>query len=139
MNWLGYALLSALFAGLIAVLAKVGMRDIDPTIATAARSVIMAIALVALVAARSDFTGLGAIGPRAWAFIALAGACGAASWLCYFRALQLGDALRVASVDRLSILVTTGLAVAFLGERLSLGAAIGVLMILGGTLFVVRG
>jgi len=139
MNWLGYALLSALFAGLIAVLAKVGMREIDSTLATAARSVIMAVALVALVGVRGDFGKLGTIGWRAWVFIALAGACGAASWLCYFRALQLGDAVRVAPIDRLSILVTTVLAVAFLGEKVSMATGGGILLILAGAVLIARG
>lgn len=139
MNWLAYALLSALFAGLIAVVAKVGMRDVDSTTATAARSVIMAAALVGLVAVRGDFAKLGAINGRAWAFIALAGACGAASWLCYFRALQLGDAVRVAPIDRLSVLVTTALAVAFLGEKISTSTGAGILLILAGGILVARG
>jgi transporter family protein len=139
MNWLGYALLSALFAGLIAVLAKVGMREIDPTLATAARSVIMAVALVVLVAARGQFGALGTIGGRAWVFIALAGACGAASWLCYFRALQIGDAVRVAPIDRLSVLVTTVLAVAFLGEKVSVATGGGILLILAGAILIARG
>jgi transporter family protein len=139
MNWLGYALLSALFAGLIAVLAKVGMREVDPTLATAARSVIMAVALVVLVAARGQFGALGAIGARAWVFIALAGACGAASWLCYFRALQIGEAVRVAPIDRLSVLVTTVLAVAFLGEKVSVATGGGILLILAGAVLIARG
>ncbi len=139
MNWLGYAILSAVFAGLIAILAKIGLREVDPTLATAARSVIMAVTLIVFVAVRQRLTDLGAISGRAWTYIALAGACGAASWLCYFRALDLGDALRVASVDRLSILVTTGLAVAVLGERISLTSAAGVALILAGTLLVARG
>jgi transporter family protein len=139
MNWLVYALLSALFAGLIAVFAKIGMREIDSTLATAARSVIMAVALVALVAARGDLGSLRDIGARAWVFIALAGACGAASWLCYFRALQIGDAVRVAPIDRLSILVTTVLAVAFLGEKVSVTTGGGILLILTGAILIARG
>lgn len=139
MNWLGYALLSALFAGLIAVFAKIGMREIDSTLATAARSVIMAAALVALVAARGDLAKLGTIGGRAWVFIALAGACGAASWLCYFRALQLGDAVRIAPIDRLSIVVTTVLAVAVLGEKVSALTGLGIMLILAGAVLVARG
>jgi transporter family protein len=139
MNWLGYALLSALFAGLIAVFAKIGMRDVDSTVATAARSIIMAAALVALVAARGDLGRLGEIGGRTWVFIALAGACGAASWLCYFRALQIGEAVRVAPIDRLSILVSTVAAVVFLGEKASAATIGGVLLILGGSLLIAWG
>jgi len=139
MNWLGYALLSALFAGLVAIFGKVGVRDIDSTLATAARSVIMALALVTLVLARSNTINLREISPRAWLFITLAGLAGAASWLCYFRALQLGDASRVAPIDRLSVLVVVVFATLFLGEKLSAGVAFGALLVFVGSIFISRG
>jgi len=139
MNWLGYALLSALFAGLVAIFGKVGVRDIDSTLATAARSVIMALALVTLVLARSNTINLREISPRAWIFITLAGIAGAASWLCYFRALQLGDASRVAPIDRLSVLVVVVFATLFLGEKLSAGVAFGALLVVVGSIFISRG
>ena len=139
MNWLGYALLSALFAGLVAIFGKIGVRDIDSTLATAARSVIMALALVTLVLARSNTINLREISPRAWIFITLAGIAGAASWLCYFRALQLGDASRVAPIDRLSVLVVVVFATLFLGEKLSAGVAFGALLVVVGSIFISRG
>ena len=139
MNWLGYALLSALFAGLVAIFGKIGVRDIDSTLATAARSVIMALALVTLVLARSNTINLREISPRAWLFITLAGIAGAASWLCYFRALQLGDASRVAPIDRLSVLVVVVFATLFLGEKLSAGVAFGALLVVVGSIFISRG
>ena len=139
MNWLGYALLSALFAGLVAIFGKVGVRDIDSTLATAARSVIMALALVTLVLARSNTINLQEISPRAWLFITLAGIAGAASWLCYFRALQLGDASRVAPIDRLSVLVVVVLATLFLREKLTAGVAFGALLVVVGSIFISRG
>jgi transporter family protein len=139
MNWLGYALLSALFAGLVAIFGKVGVRDIDSTLATAARSVIMALALVTLVLARSNTINLREISPRAWIFITLAGIAGAASWLCYFRALQLGDASRVAPIDRLSVLVVVVFATLFLREKLTAGVAFGALLVVVGSIFISRG
>jgi transporter family protein len=139
MNWLGYALLSALFAGLVAIFGKMGVRDIDSTLATAARSVIMALALVTLVLARSNRINLREISPRAWLFITLAGLAGAASWLCYFRALQLGDASRVAPIDRMSVLVVVVIATLFLGEKLTSGVAFGALLVFVGSIFISRG
>jgi transporter family protein len=139
MNWLGYALLSALFAGLVAIFGKMGVRDIDSTLATAARSVIMALALVTLVLARSNRINLREISPRAWLFITLAGLAGAASWLCYFRALQLGDASRVAPIDRMSVLVVVVIATLFLGEKLTAGVAFGALLVFVGSIFISRG
>ncbi len=139
MNWLGYALLSALFAGLVAIFGKIGVRDIDSTLATAARSVIMALALVTLVLARSNTITLREISSRAWLFITLAGLAGAASWLCYFRALQLGDASRVAPIDRMSVLVVVVIATLFLGEKLTAGVAFGALLVFVGSIFISRG
>lgn len=140
MNWLGYAWLSALFAGLVAIFGKVGMRDVDSTTATMARSLVMALALVALVALRSNVAdSLRQISTRGWLFILLAGLAGAASWLCYFRALQIGQATQVAPIDRLSLVVTVFFAVVFLGEKLTLGTAAGVALTVIGAILVARG
>lgn len=140
MNWLSYALLSALFAGLVAIFGKVGVREVDSTLATTVRACIMALALILLVFARS--TGVSAvrqIALRTWAFIILAGLAGAASWLCYFRALQLGDAARVAPIDRLSVLVAVAFGAIFLGEKLTAGITLGGLLVLGGSILIARG
>jgi bacterial/archaeal transporter family protein len=139
MNWLGYALLSALFAGLVAVFGKVGVRDVDSTLATAARSVIMALALVTLVLTRSKVINLGQVSTRAWVFITLAGVAGAASWLCYFRALQIGNASQIAPVDRLSVLVVVAFGALFLGEKLTPGVALGAGLVLAGSIIIARG
>src|SRR5262245_57998562 len=106
MNWLSYALLSAFFAGLVAIFGKVGLRTVDTTLATAVRAVIMALALGLLVLVQGETERWQQIPLPAWGSITLAGLAGAASWLCYFRALQLGPASRVAPIDRLSVLVT---------------------------------
>jgi transporter family protein len=139
MNWLGYALLSALFAGLVAIFGKIGVREVDSTLATAARAVIMALALVILVLTRSKAMNLGQISSRAWVFITLAGMAGAASWLCYFRALQLGNASQIAPVDRLSVLIVVVFAALFLGEKITGGVAVGALMVLAGSIIIARG
>ncbi len=139
MGWLGYALFSALFAGLVAIFGKVGMRDVDSILGTASRAVVMAVALLLLVVARQQSISFRQIPTGGWLFILLAGLAGAASWLCYFRALELGDAARVASVDRLSMLVTILFAVTFLGERLSTAAAVGALLILAGAILIACG
>lgn len=140
MSWLGYALLSAVFAGLVAIFGKIGMRDVDATLATMARSVVMALALIALVLTRSGVAeSLRHIATRAWLFILLAGLAGAASWLCYFRALQLGQAVQVAPVDRLSVVITVACAVLFLGEKLTAGIAAGVVLTVIGAMLIARG
>jgi bacterial/archaeal transporter family protein len=140
MNWLGYALLSALFAGLVAIFGKVGVREVDSTLATAVRACIMALALILLVFARStDVSAVRQIASRTWTFIILAGLAGAASWLCYFRALQLGDAARVAPIDRLSVLVAVAFGTIFLGEKLTAGVTLGGLLVLGGSILIARG
>src|ERR1700758_3768212 len=118
MNWLSWALLSAVFAGLTAILAKLGVKDVDSHLAAAVRtSVILIFAwLVALISNRQP---LHTITTRTWVFLALSGLATGASWLCYFRALQLGEASKVAPVDKLSVVVAMVLAAIFLGESLS--------------------
>jgi len=118
MNWLSWAILSAAFAGLTAILAKVGVKDVDSNLATAIRtSVILVFAwLVAWISNRQPPQSLTT---RAWIFLALLGLATGASWLCYFRALQLGEASKVAPVDKLSVVVAMVLAAIFLGESLT--------------------
>src|ERR1700754_2040941 len=88
-GWLIYALLSAVFAGLVGIFGKLGVRDVDSTLATTVRAVIMALGLSLLVTIRGNFSEIKNIDAKGWIFIVLAGAAGAASWLCFFRALQL--------------------------------------------------
>jgi bacterial/archaeal transporter family protein len=137
MNWLGYGLLSALFAGLVAIFGKIGVQNVDATLATTARAIIMAAALMGLMLVRKgSIDELRNISASAWFFITLAGLAGAASWLCYFRALQSRDASRVAPIDRLSVVVAIALAMLFLGERPTAGAALGILLICVGSVLV---
>ena len=137
MNWLHWALLSALFAGLTAVLAKVGVKDIDSNLATAIRTVVILIfawSIVFVQAAQSLTT----IRSRTWLFLVLSGLATGLSWLCYFRALQLGDASRVAPIDKLSVVVAMILAALFLGEQLTWRHWVGGMLIVCGTIVLAR-
>jgi transporter family protein len=118
MNWFLWALLSAFFAGLTAVLAKVGVQQIDSNMATAIRTVVILIFAwaVALATKNQSFS---VIGKRTWIFLILSGFATGLSWLCYFRALQLGEASQVAPVDKLSVVVAIVLAAIFLHERMT--------------------
>ena len=133
MNWLTWACLSAVFAGLTAILAKIGVKDVDSNLATAIRtSVILVFAW--LVAWFSNRQPLQTITSRTWLFLALSGLATGASWLCYFRALQLGEASKVAPVDKLSVVVAMGLAVIFLGESLTWIHWLGGILIVAGAI-----
>jgi transporter family protein len=118
MNWFLWALLSAFFAGLTAVLAKVGVQQIDSNMATAIRTVVILIFAwaVALVTKNAPYSS---IGKRTWIFLILSGIATGLSWLCYFRALQLGEASQVAPVDKLSVVVAIALAAFFLHEKMT--------------------
>jgi bacterial/archaeal transporter family protein len=137
-SWLVYAGLSAFFAGLVAIFGKIGVRGVDNTLATTIRAVIMAALLLALVIARGGYAQASLIDRRAIVFIILSGLAGAASWLCYFRALQLGDALRVAPIDRLSTVVTLVLAAVLLHERAPASAWVGTALMVIGAVGVAR-
>src|SRR5262245_30834931 len=117
--WLAWALLSALFAALTAIFAKVGVENVNSDLATFIRTVVVLVVLGAILAARSLFQPLTAIAGRTYLFLALSGLCTGASWVCYFRALQVGDAARVAPVDKLSVVLVAIFGVLFLSEQLS--------------------
>ena len=138
MSWIGYASLSAVLAGLVAILGKIGVRGVDSTLATTVRAAIMFGALLTVALARGTLGDLWTVDRRAMLYIALSGLAGAGSWLCYFRALQVGDALRVAPVDRLSGAVTLVLAVFVLGERAPVSAWIGTAVMVIGAVIVAR-
>jgi transporter family protein len=137
-NWLSWALLSALFAGLTAVLAKVGVKDIDSNLATAVRTSVILVFAWGVALARST-QSLAAIPSKSWLFLVLSGLATGASWLCYFRALQLGEAARVAPVDKLSVVVAMVLAVLVLGESLTWQQWLGGALIVTGTVVLATG
>ena len=134
--WIVYALLAALFAALVAILGKVGLRDVDATLATAVRAVVMAGFLVTAAAVLGKAGSVGDIPRRAFLFIVLSGGAGAASWFFYFLALRDGTATGVATLDRLSVVLVFVLAVVFLGEAFSLKAALGALLVVAGAILL---
>jgi transporter family protein len=137
LNWFIWALLSAFFAGVTAVLAKVGVKDIDSNTATAIRTVVIVV-FAWSVAFFTNNQSLSSIGRRTWIFLALSGLATGLSWLCYFRALQLGEASQVAPVDKLSVVVAIVLAGLFLHERINWHHWVGGLFILAGAVVLTR-
>ena len=138
MSWFYWALLSALFAGLTAVLAKVGVKDVDANVATAIRTVVILLFAWAIALAGGGREALLAVPRKAWLFLVLSGLATGASWLCYFRALQVGKVSEVAPVDKLSVVVAMALGVLFLGERLEWQHWLGGGLIVSGTLVLAR-
>ncbi|ADQ06845.1 protein of unknown function DUF6 transmembrane [Caldicellulosiruptor hydrothermalis 108] len=139
--WLIFGLLSALFASLVAIFGKIGLKGIDTNVATAIRAVIMAAFLIIVVAFQGRLSKVGEIlaDKKAILFIVLSGVAGALSWLFYFLALKNGKVQQVAPIDRLSVVFAIVLAAIFLGEKVSFYTAIGVLLIAAGSIFVALG
>ena len=137
MNWLHWALLSALFAGLTAVLAKAGVKGIDSNLPTAIRTVVILVFAWSIALSRG-FDTLSKATTRTWLFLILSGLATGASWLCYFRALQLGEASKVAPVDKLSVVVAMVLAALFLGEHLTWRHGIGAGLFVAGTVVIAK-
>ena len=135
-GWLPWALLSAAFAALTAIFAKVGVANINADFATLIRTVVILCILLVLVSATGQWQTPESVSGRSWLFLVLSGLGTGASWLCYFRALQLGDAARVAPIDKLSIVLVAAFGVVFLGERLSGINWLGVALIGLGALLV---
>ena len=135
-SWQFWALLSAAFAALTAIFAKVGVAGVNPDFATFVRTIVVIFALAAVLSATGQWQDPGGIASKTWIFLALSGLATGASWFCYFRALQIGDAARVAPIDKLSVVMVAIFAVAFLGEKLSAVNWLGVAMIGGGAVLV---
>lgn len=139
MNWLFWSLLSALFAGLTAILAKVGVAGVDSNLATAVRTTVVLVFAWAVALATSPVAAVAGLSRRTWLFLTLSGLATGLSWLCYFRALQLGEAAKVAPIDKLSVVFVIVLAAAFLGEPLTLKVAIGGVLIAAGAIVLAMG
>jgi bacterial/archaeal transporter family protein len=137
MTWITWALLSALFAGLTAVLAKVGVEDVNSHLATAVRTAVVLIFTWAIALAVAPRGALGALSRHAWLFLTLSGIATGLSWLCYFRALQLGPVSRVVPIDRLSVVVAIALGALVFRERLAWPQLAGGALIVGGALLLV--
>ena len=135
-GWLPWALLSALFAALTAIFAKVGIEAIEPDFATLLRTVVVALTLGALVYATGKWQSPFEIPPKSALFLVLSALATGASWICYFRALKAGDASKVAPVDKLSVVLVAVFATAFLGERPGLREWLGIALVGGGVLLL---
>lgn len=138
LSWQVWALLSASFAALTAIFAKVGVTGIDSDFATFVRTLVVLVALGGLLAATGKWRAGGSVPPGSYGFLLLSGLATGASWLCYFRALQMGDAGRVASVDKLSVLMVAVFGTVFLGERLSTTNWFGIALIAVGAVLVAQ-
>lgn len=134
MNWLFWSLLSAVFAAATAVLAKIGVTGVDSNLATAIRTSVIVVFTWGIALATSRPANIANLSSRTWLFLTLSGIATGLSWLCYFRALQMGPASRVAPVDKLSVVFVIVLAAMFLGERLTVAKAVGGLMIAAGAI-----
>jgi len=135
-TWLFWAFLSAGFAALTAIFAKIGVERVAPDVATLIRTVVILIMLVGIVVATGQFRLLAGTSSRAYAFLVLSGLATGASWFCYFRALHVGDAARVAPIDKLSVVLVALFSVAFLGEKLSVTNWLGIALIAAGAWLV---
>ncbi|WP_181986823.1 EamA family transporter [Ruminococcus sp.] len=135
--WFVFALLSAVFAALTSVLAKVGIEGVNSNLATALRTcVVLAMAWLMVFITHAQ-SGIGSIGRKSWVFLILSGLATGASWLCYYKAIQMGSVSKVAPIDKLSVVITLILAVIFLHEDFTIRSAIGAALITAGTILMV--
>lgn len=135
--WFLLALLSAVFAALTSILAKVGIDGVNSNLATAIRTIVVVAMAWGMVFLTNAQSGLAEISRKNWIFLILSGLATGASWLCYYRALQLGEASKVVPIDKLSVVITLILAFVFLHEKFTPKSAIGCLLITAGTLLMV--
>ena len=135
--WFVLALLSAIFAALTSILAKVGIEGVNSNLATAIRTVVVVVMAWGMVFLTNSQNGIAEISKRSWLFIILSGLATGVSWLCYYRALQLGDASKVVPIDKLSVVLTLVLAFVFLHEQFTTKSLIGCILIGMGTMVMV--
>lgn len=135
--WAVFAVLSAVFAALTSILAKIGIDGVNSNLATAIRTVVVVIMAWGMVFLTHAQSGLGEISRRSWLFLILSGLATGASWLCYYRALQMGEASKVVPIDKLSVVITLVLAFVFLHEEFTAKSVIGCILIAAGTLIMV--
>ena len=135
--WIIFAILSAVFAALTSILAKVGIDGVNSNLATAIRTVVVVFMSWGMVFLTNTQSGISEISKKSWIFLILSGLATGASWLCYYRALQIGDASKVVPIDKLSVVITLVLAFVFLHEEFTLKSLIGCVLIGAGTLIMV--
>ena len=134
MSWLGWAILSAVFAAATAILAKLGVSNVEPNLATAVRTTVVVVFAWSIALAFGSHSGLLHIERRSWIFLIASGLATGCSWLCYFRALSLGQASKVAPIDKLSVLFVIALAAPILGEAITTRKLIGGVLIAAGAI-----
>lgn len=135
--WAVFAILSAVFAALTSILAKIGIDGVNSTLATAIRTVVVVIMSWGMVFVTQTQSGIAEISRKSWLFLILSGLATGASWLCYYKALQIGDASKVVPIDKLSVVITLVLAFVFLHEQFTAKSLIGCVLIAAGTLVMV--
>ena len=136
--WPVLGIASAVFAALVAILGKLGLENVSPIAATAARAMVMAVATVLVAAASGELAQVGGFTARSWIFIGLSGVAGAASWLAFFAALKAGSAAQVSALDRLSLAFVVVLAAVFLGEGLTWSKSAGAVLVVAGAWLIAR-
>ena len=135
--WAIFAILSAIFAALTSILAKVGIEGVNSNLATAVRTIVVVLMAWFMVFATGNQNGIVDVSKKSWIFLILSGLATGASWLCYYKALQLGEVSKVVPIDKLSIVITTILAFIFLGEQITLKTLIGCCLIVAGTFVMI--
>ncbi|MGI5959445.1 MAG: EamA family transporter [Massiliimalia sp.] len=135
--WVAFALLSAVFAALTSILAKIGIEQMNSNLATAIRTVVVLIMAWGLVFFTGAQSGISSIGVKSWVFLILSGIATGLSWLCYYKALQIGDASKVVPIDKFSVVVSMVLAFVILKEALTWKTVLGGILITGGTLLMI--
>ncbi|MCR5580452.1 MAG: EamA family transporter [Pseudobutyrivibrio sp.] len=135
--WWLYALFSAIFAALTSILAKVGIEGVNSNLATAVRTVVVVAMAWLMVFITNTQSGITEISRKSWIFLILSGLATGASWMCYYKALQMGEASKVVPIDKLSVVITLVLAFVFLHEQFTMKSAIGAVLITAGTLVMV--
>ncbi len=135
--WWIFALLSAFFAALTAIFAKIGIENVNSNLATAIRTVVVLVMIWLIVFFRNEYKTIGELSTRNWIFLGISGVATGLSWIFYFKALQMGEVSKVAGVDKLSLALTIIFAVIFLGETLTWKTAVGATLIIAGTLFLI--
>ena len=135
--WAIFAILSAIFAALTSILAKIGIEGVNSNLATAVRTIVVVLMAWFMVFITGNQNGIVDISKKSWIFLILSGLATGASWLCYYKALQLGEASKVVPIDKLSIVITIVLAFIFLGEQITLKTLIGCCLIVAGTFVMI--
>ena len=135
--WFVFAILSAIFATLTSILAKIGIEGVNSNLATAVRTIVVVLMAWFMVFITGNQNGIVDISKKSWIFLILSGLATGASWLCYYKALQLGEATKVVPIDKLSIVITIILAFIFLGEQITLKTLIGCCLIVTGTFIMI--